>query len=378
MDAGSTSRRCRTDRIEDGSDTDTSVRRRELLKRAGQGAVVASGLLAGCSANEDGGDANPTGTATETSAKPSLDQFGVGVYLGDEGALEPWEEWFGRTVDYYSLNVPRDGWEKYRIENMPLERPIADIAADREIVVTVHLYPPEQTRMIAVARGNHDEQFRAMARSFLDNDLADATLRISHEMNGRWAATGAVGRPRWYVAAWRQVVDVLDGVDGTDFSYIWAPHIGELHMDATEAYPGDDWVDKVGLTVYDVNDLYYPEDCDPECVRNRRRQVWDNIVDGNFGLNDWAQFARDHGKPLVFPEYGVTARNRNGAGGGDNPLFFRWFADWMLANSDVVEWHNVWSFVAGSHYIGPESEHQSSEFPRHADASEAFKSLYGG
>jgi hypothetical protein len=367
----------------------SSVSRRRLLKLVGASGVAGTSALAGCSMIQGGtvGGRTETPEATNSSEQgesgtmntvaPDEGRIGVGVFLGDEAALEPWEAWFGRPVDRYSFIVPTDGWRSYRIENMPFERPIRPIAADRDISISVRMFPPAATTMEAVAEGNHVRQHKTFARSLVDNDLGDATLRIGAELNGEWAADGAVGRPEMFIQSWKQMTGAMDAVDGAEFEYVWAPHIGRRDMDPTLAYPGDDWVDYIGLTVYDASQLYFPVECDETCVSTRREQTWEMLVTQEFGLDFWAQYARDHGKPLVFPEYGVVSRSWNDTGGGDNPRFFDWFAGWMAENSDVVGWHTAWCFVAGPHYVGPLDLHISGRYMPHPDASETYRAVFG-
>lgn len=350
--------------------------RRGFIKKLSTSTAISLSLLAGCNTWADTSvDPSTERPLTEETTEQEMG-IGVGVYLGDDSALEPWEEWFGRTVDYYSFNVPHSGWDKYRIDNMPFEVPIEPIASERKIAVTAKMFPPEESTLSAVAEGEHTTQHQQFARSLIRNGMSDATLRIGHELNGRWSADGAVDRPELFIRAWKQVVTAINSVDDADFSYMWAPHIGRVHMDPTTAYPGDQWVDIIGLTVYDKGELYYPDQCDDSCVRERRKRTWDRIISQEFGLNDWAEFARQHEKPLAFPEYGVVARNRNDAGGGDNPRFIENFAQWIAENSDIVKWHNVWSFIAGPHFIGPTSLHVSEQFPPHPTASSEFKSRF--
>ena len=356
------------------------TRRRHLLKQLSTGLVVGSGLLSGCS--ELFGTDEPaepcTDAATATGCAGQRSQIpGVGVYLGDEAALDPWEEWFGRPVDYYSLNVQVDSWDAYLVENLAFERPIEPIAADREIAVTAKLFPESMATLEAVANGAHARQHRQFGASLIDNGMADATLRLGHEFNGRWSRDTAVGRPETFVRAWKQAVQAMNSAEGAEFRYMWAPHVGSVHMDPTTAYPGDDWVDIIGLTVYDKGDLYWPATCRETCVSERRTRNWNRLATQDFGLDYWASFASDRGKPLAIPEYGPVARNWNDAGGGDNPLFVDRFAAWLAENSDVVEWHNVWSFVSGPHYVGPAALHSSDRFAPHPDASKRFRALFG-
>lgn len=346
-----------------------SSKRRSFLKGLTGSIVLGTTALAGCEQFSSRADTSPAKAANAPR---------MGVYLGRETALPEWEEWCGGMADIYSFNVPGSGWDMYRVENMPFESPIEQIAADREIAVTMKMFPPSASTVSAVANGEHSERYQQLAADLVGHGMADATIRIGHEFNGEWASDTAVGQPTTYIEAWKQIVESFETVTGGQFEYIWSPHIGELQMDPTDAYPGDDWVDQIGLTVYDKSQAYNDEPCRGECIERRRQENWNRIVNQEFGLEDWATFARSHNKPLNFPEYGVVARNRNNdVGGGDNPFFINQFAEWVSQNRDIVDWHNVWSFVAGPHFIGPPSLHESDRFEPHPDASEAYRNQFG-
>lgn len=364
-------------------DTDESRRRtrRSVLERLGTGAaLVATSPLAGCSLLT-GEEDEPTPSSTETpTATVDPDGPGVGVYLGDDTKLREWEAWFGRRVDYYSFALFSGSWADYRRANWPLEVDLTSLRSDRRVAVSFTMFPDEAT-LEQVAAGEFDDRYRTLAQDLTDSNLADAHLRFGWEFNGRWADATAVGRPDAYVTAWRRVVESMREADGADFSFVWSPNIWRYHMPPPEAYPGDDWVDEVGLTVYDTGDHYpYPSQCDSGCVRQHRQKAWNDIVSGrgsHFGLDFWADFAREHGKPLVFPEYGITAKNGTNPGGGDNPLFFRKFHDWVRHNRDVVGWHNLWSWTNGPHFVGPARLKESNEYAAFPSASKTFKRLFG-
>jgi hypothetical protein len=365
--------------------------RRTLLRTVG-GTLSIAGVsaLAGCNERGDRGkgqmtsspastgDGVPTGPDTPSPTPES--GVGVGVYLGSETALEPWEAWFGRKVDLYSFAMFHETWEDYRMANWPLEMPLKRLRDGRRLIVSFEMYPDEVS-MDRVAAGRFNEQYRALALDLVEAGLGDAYLRFGWEFNGQWAEDGAVGRPDQYVAAWKSVVGAMRNVPGARFEFVWAPDIWRRQLDPPRAYPGDHWVDALGLTMYDKGDHYpFPPDCNDACVRRRRKRTWRDLVRGresHFGLEFWASFARQHDKELVFPEYGVTAREGALAGGGDNPLFFEWFSDWMSRNNDIVGWHNLWSWTRGPHYLGPPELKAESEFPAHPEASRIFRRLFG-
>lgn len=87
-----------------------------------------------------------------------------------------------------------------------------------------------------------------------------------------------------------------------------------------EYYPGDDYVDYVGIDAYDVSYAWrtypYPDDCDAGCRADRQERAWDKAIHGGKrGLEFWADFARHRGKPLTLPEWGLWDRDDEHAGG---------------------------------------------------------------
>ena len=359
------------------------VNRRSVLRTIAAGAGAgASTALAGCgSSDEDPDTVGPTAALTEEPAGIPRDQApGVGIYLGDDRALQTWENWFGRSVEYYSIALFRESWADYSPENWPLETDLESIVSDRQPVITFSMFPRGRS-MEQVAAGEFTDRYRQFAADMVDNGMSGAHLRFGAELNGDWGPDTAVGRPELFVDAWREIVTAMRSVSESAFSFIWAPDIWRRQMAPTKAYPGDEFVDEVGLTFYDKGACYpYPAQCSEACLREHRDCTWETLLEGreeNYGLNFWTQFAREHGKPLVFPEYGVMARERATPGGGDNPLFFQYFDNWMRENEDVVGWHAPWSWTVGPSYVGPERGHDSTEYPFLSDASVEFRRRFG-
>ncbi|GAC1596238.1 MAG: hypothetical protein NVS3B6_02490 [Pseudarthrobacter sp.] len=77
-------------------------------------------------------------------------------------------------------------------------------------------------------------------------------LRFAHEMNGDWypwceAANG--NRPGDYVSAWRHVHSLVNAAGAANVNWVWAPN-GGGSVDPALLYPGDAYVDTVGLDAY--------------------------------------------------------------------------------------------------------------------------------
>ena len=114
--------------------------------------------------------------------------------------------------------------------------------------------------------GDFDDYLRTYARSVVATGLPLA-IRVDHEMNGTWypwaeddghgrAING--NRPGDYVKMWRHVHDVFQQEGANDYViWLWSPNrvnrLTGAHktVDYTRSlYPGDDYVDWVGLSGY--------------------------------------------------------------------------------------------------------------------------------
>lgn len=77
-------------------------------------------------------------------------------------------------------------------------------------------------------------------------------FRPFHEMNGSWFWWGGASTtPEDYRALWRFTVDYLRDERGVDnLLYVYAPDVFETEADYLRYYPGDDYVDVLGLDDY--------------------------------------------------------------------------------------------------------------------------------
>jgi hypothetical protein len=114
-----------------------------------------------------------------------------------------------------------------------------------------------------IIAGQHDAAITSQAQSAKALG-AQILLRWAHEMNGNWypwsgssnggADAGAAGGPAKYVAAWKHVHDIFVQVGATNVVWIWCINVADVPGDAwnhwTNYYPGDAYVDWVGLDAY--------------------------------------------------------------------------------------------------------------------------------
>jgi hypothetical protein len=283
----------------------------------------------------------------------------LGVYRGavQPGLVADDEAWLGHKVAYALDFFAMDNWSK-------IEDPgwwLAGWSASRykqRMVYAVPLFPASRGSLAKGAAGGYNVRFRRLAQRLVSFGQPRAILRLGWEFNGGWYRWAAASDPRAFAAYWRQIVTTMRAVPGANFKFDWNLTLGWEQFPAARAYPGDAYVDYIGVDAYDQS-----------WISNYRNPVvrWRDMLTRPYGLLWHRRFAAAHGKPMSYPEWGVTTRP-DGHGGGDNPYYVRRMHEWIAANK--VAYHIYFNFNAadGNHQL------RTTEFPR---STRAFKRLFG-
>ena len=185
------------------------------------------------------------------------------------------------------------------------------------------------------ATGAYDLHWVTLGRNLVANSLPATVIRPGWEFNGSWyrwsAANGKAGAFR---GCFQRLVSSMRAVPGSRFTFDWSPNIGPGNMPAEQAYPGDAFVDIIGLDVYDLSWTWYPVPAGTS-LSQAREAAWSWTARGDHGLSFWSAFAASRQKPLALAEWGITARP-DGHGGGDNPLFVDRMMDFILDPANNV------------------------------------------
>ncbi|QDI71013.1 hypothetical protein CD934_21715 [Streptomyces calvus] len=222
---------------------------------------------------------------------------------GDIGFLESWAQWRNARKDrMLVLNVPMQ------------ERNEAGVSDD------------EVRRLLRRgASGEFDHHFRALAERLVELKVPDTVLVLGWEMNGVTYTHRCGPDPESWKKYWSRIVTTMRAVPGQKFRFDFTPSRGRDAVPWTECYPGDDTVDIIGMDSYD----------------QPAGRSFDEQVSEPYGLQAHVDFARAHGKPISYPEWGLF---RN----GDNPEYMRRMLAWMdkhrpLYNT-VTDYcpHGVW------------------------------------
>ena len=148
--------------------------------------------------------------------------------------------------------------------------------------------------------------------------LGGSVIRPGWEFNYDWFPWYAGADPASFVMYWQRIVNAMRGVDGAAFTFDWSPNLGGS-VELETVYPGDDYVDTIGLDVY--NHDWHPGWDDPVTR-------WSNLRSKEYGLDWHRDFAAARDKPVSFAEWGMITR-MDGHGGGDDPYFIEQMYSWI-------------------------------------------------
>ncbi|MEU5941084.1 glycosyl hydrolase [Micromonospora sp. NPDC047548] len=146
--------------------------------------------------------------------------------------------------------LPMLAWEPwdYQLDNAARKKGFSARKIDR-----IRSHQPDY-RLSRISRGSLDAYVLSWAQGIKSLGYPVA-IRFAHEMNGDWypwseAVNG--NRPGDYVKAWRHVHDLFTAAGATNVIWVWSPNVrwDNSTPKLSTLYPGDDYVDWVGLSGY--------------------------------------------------------------------------------------------------------------------------------
>ena len=186
---------------------------------------------------------------------------------GDGAAVDAWRSQVGRLPAVWSIYQGWTGWNQFPVSSA---RRAAQMGGS--LMVTWEPWDgggrEGSWSCRAVMSGAYDAYIRQYARAVRSSGVP-IMIRLAHEMNGDWYPWGTAyvssgarnngNSPADYVEMWRRVVRIFRVEGATNASWVWAPNIvyqtpvnsiERQRADLNNLYPGDDWVDWIGLSVY--------------------------------------------------------------------------------------------------------------------------------
>jgi hypothetical protein len=224
----------------------------------------------------------------------------LGTFANPMPTWTDWETpWMFSTVS--------DGWDAW-------------LAASpaHQVVVAMDLIPQSVsdnsdplTWEQACAAGDYNQYATALAQNLVSYGAGSVVIRLGVEANGNWEAD-YVGTTTQEMNYWAQCYDnevaAMRAVPKTDFLFVWNPNVCTADLPLGEWYPGNSYVDIIGVDAYD-------EDC--STLKTVSQEGWatystDSAAntpnDQSFpSLDNIEAFAAANGKPLSFPEWGLDS-----------------------------------------------------------------------
>jgi hypothetical protein len=243
-------------------------------------------------------------------------------------------DWLGRPQDRGLDFLSNETWEI--IENASGRGTWCWLPTGLPMTLSVPMLPADggKSTLAEGATGAYNQHFKVVAENFVKNGQANAIVRLGWEFNFGWYPWAASPDPKSWVLLWRQIVTTMRSVPGQNFKFDWCPGMGQGALDSARVYPGDDYVDIIGMDVY--NQIWV----DP---RPTNAWLWTFYTQQWFGMNWQRDLGLAHGKPLSYPEWGTGTRP-DGHGLGDDPVFVQSMVDWIASNN--VAYFNYWDYDA--------------------------------
>ncbi len=310
-----------------------------------------------------------------TTSFAGLTQEKIGIfpsYANAEGvqAFKDFENWLGNQLSFVTMNINRVSWSDFESSsrgiftnptawrNVPYARPCITVplnvgSVDARTDQGISQISEDLTK---VANGDFDAHYRKIAADIVEAGFANAIIRLGHEGDFLgYSHSFRGGNYAEYIAAFQHIHDVLLSVPGAQFLFDYTSNGGFLKYGAL-GYPGDAYVDILGLDFYD-------------------KAPWPNI---EAKLQAHLDFAISRGKPVSYPEFGLddpsgcTQTNPNFCAKGDNPEFIENVFNWL----DNLPSSGPGSLVYANYFNGS-STANTHNLDRYPSSKAKFKQLFG-
>ncbi|MGA2473526.1 MAG: glycosyl hydrolase [Acidimicrobiales bacterium] len=201
------------------------------------------------------------------------------------------------------------------------------------------------------ATGAYNSYFVTLAQTLVAGGASHAYLRIGWEFDGSWFPWSATssGAEASYASYFQQIVTAMRSVPGEAFQFVWNPDAGaftESGYSVQAAYPGNAYVNVIGLDAYDQT----------WATLQTPANAWSSTLLP--ALTAAQKFASSLGKPLALPEWGVIIRS-DGHGLGDDPYYINHMISWMETATNDVAYESYFDYDAS----GLNSQITGGSFP---------------
>jgi beta-mannanase len=211
------------------------------------------------------------------------------------------------------------------------------------VSLSIVLFPESEGRAHArCAAGAFDTYFQGFGSQLVKLGAGNAIIRLGHEANANpaytdrnWLITDVDGIGS-YIGCFQNLSKALKST-APDVKIEWTmAKKGFLPVSVMQAYPGDDYVDYIGITSYDNGPKYTSELIWTKTYMKTR-------LTGPLGYGAWLKVAREHGKKLAVSEWGVWERDGLGYAESDNDFYIQKVYDFFKANAADIAYETYYN-----------------------------------
>ncbi|CAO5181205.1 hypothetical protein FAIPA1_40065 [Frankia sp. AiPs1] len=280
----------------------------------------------------------PASTVPRAARAATTGPFPTGVAAHSLAQANAWADFRGRPNDVVVMYTDRSSWSA--ITSPWIGRGTSTFAGFAGTwVITQPLFPdsgPQRGNLTDCAAGSYDSYWRQFGRWLVAQGRGDSFVRLGWEFNGLWFAWAATDPQAWVQCFQHASVAVRSTSPSVRIDWNLNAHGSTTSVEAFDLYPGDRYVDVIGVDSYDQ----YPS--------SPTAAAFDDQCNGDAGLCQVITFARTHNKLFSVPEWGVVSRQgtkagRVGAAGGDNPVYMQKMYETFVQNADILAYEAYFS-----------------------------------
>ena len=274
--------------------------------------------------------------------------------------LAAFETWRGRDLDIFETWPNRSNWTEIR--NPDIYGAVSAFNGRAgTLSIGIAMLPEDKSGSFATcATGAYDQYYKDIGSKLVSLGRGDAFVRLGWEANGDWYAWSIGSDAQSYINCFRKQATALRSTaPGVRLDWNMTK---DSHMTGSvaDAYPGDAWVDVIGVDFYDAWPAYPTQ------------SAWDGDYDatqngGPRGIGSWLAFAQAHGKPLSLPEWGLS-NDGGGGGGADDPLFIQNIFSFLQTNAAHIAYEAYFNLQDPGFIILPAG--------KNPNGSAKYKSLF--
>lgn len=263
-----------------------------------------------------------------------------------ESGAKEWGTFRGRPVNLQTVYTSRDGdWEAFVSSHAVSGQPGAYHDKNITLIIQTSPFPSNvganYKELVAGSYDKYWQQIGELLKKRQDQGFAPVILSPAWEMNGTymsWGGGKGEGKyrsPSQYIQGFHRIVEQAR-IKCPQLRIAWTinGHGTPAEVGTTNAfdlYPGDEYVDFMGIDDYD----HYPP--------SLTKEAFDRRAAANAGIQWLAEHARQHGKKIILPEWGLAPGSGTN-GGGDNANYIQWMFE-------AFQGWNTEGLLAGEYYF---------------------------